>query len=34
MTNLLEETIKKIEEYGHTIYEVKFVTDDGVYCDW
>lgn len=34
MTNLLEETIKKIEEYGHTIHEVKFVTDDDVYCDW
>lgn len=34
MRNLLEETIKKIEEYGHTIHEVKFVTDDDVYCDW
>lgn len=34
MRNLLEETIKKIEEHGHTIHEVKFVTDDDVYCDW
>ena len=34
MRNLLEETIKKIEEYNHTIHEVKFVTDDNVYCDW
>ena len=34
MRNLLEETIKKIKEYGHTIHEVKYVTDDDVYCDW
>lgn len=34
MRNLLEETIKEIEEYGHTIHEVKFVTDDDVYRDW
>ena len=34
MRNLLKETIKEIEEYGHTIHEVKFITDDDVYCDW
>lgn len=34
MRNLLEETIKEIEECGHTIYEVKFVTDGYVYCNW
>ena len=34
MRNLLEETIKEIEEYGHTIHEVKFVTDGDVYCNW
>ena len=32
MRNLLKETIKEIEDYGHTIHEVKFVTDD-VYCN-
>ena len=34
MRNLLEETIKEIKEYGHTIHEVKFVTDGDVYCNW
>ena len=34
MRNLLEEIIKKIEECGHTIYEVKFVTDGESYCNW
>lgn len=32
MKNPFEKTIKKIEECSHTVYEVKFVTDD-VYCN-
>jgi hypothetical protein len=34
MRNLLEETIEKIEDCGHTTDEVKFVTDCYVYCNW
>ena len=34
MRNLLEETIQKIEDYGHTTNEVNFVTDGDVYCNW
>ena len=34
MTNLLEETIEKIEECGHTTNEVNFVANEEFYCSW
>ena len=34
MRNLLKETIEKIEKCGHTVHEVKFVTDYDVYYNW
>ena len=34
MINLLEETIKKIKDYGHTTHEVNFVADEEFYCSW